>query len=245
MKTFFKIMLLLLLAGYLCYSFIQMGNTKDEARCSQLKVTITDTQKAGFITQAEVERLLNAAGVNPIGKPMDSINGIAIEQQLMTNPYVKKATFYKMPGGKANVIVEQRLPVMRIMPEKGKSYYIDERGEAMKPLHYNADLIVATGHIDSATLHNGLIEMALFLRANPFWNDQITQIHVQPNQEVDLATRVGSNIIIHFGSTDSIPRKFTNLKAFYEKVMPEVGWNTYKEISLEYNHQIVCRKRRG
>ena len=243
MKTFLKLLLLLVLAGYLGYAFIYLGDNKENAMCNELKVTITNTQKAGFITPAEVERLLNIEGLNPVGQLMDSVNGIAIEKFLLENSFVKGATFYKMPGGKANVIVEQRLPIMRIMPEKGHSYYIDERGESMKALDYNANLVVATGSIDSTVIQEDLVDLGLYLRDHPFWNDQITQIDVKPNRHVDLITRVGGNIIIHLGNTDSIARKFTNLKAFYEKVMPEVGWNTYKEIDLGYNHQIVCKKR--
>ena len=243
MKTFLKLLLLIVLAGYLIYAFIYLGNNKEEEWCNELKVTITDSRKAGFITPAEVERLLNLEGLNPVGLLMDSIDGIEIEQLLLKNSFVKGATFFKMPGGKVNIIVEQRLPILRIMPAKGQSYYIDERGEAMEKLDYNANLAVATGSMDSTIIHDDLVKLGLYLRENSFWNDQITQIDVKPNRNIDLITRVGGNIIIHLGTTDSLVRKFNNLKTFYEKVMPEVGWNTYKEIDLGYNHQIVCKKR--
>jgi hypothetical protein len=29
---------------------------------------------------------------------------------------------------------------------------------------------------------------------------------------------------------------------FYEKAIPEVGWNKYRTIDLEYDGQIICRK---
>ena len=243
MKTFLKLLLLAVLSGYLIYAFIYLGNNKEEEWCNELKVTVTDSQKAGFITPAEVERLLNLEGLNPVGLLMDSIDGIAIENLLLKNPFVKGATFFKTPGGKVNIIVEQRLPILRIMPIQGNSYYIDERGEPMDKLDYNANLAVATGAIDSTVIHDDLIGLGLYLRDHSFWNDQITQIDVKSNRHIDLITRVGGNMTIHLGTSDSLVRKFNNLKAFYEKVMPEVGWNTYKEIDLGYNHQIVCKKR--
>lgn len=231
------------MATYLVLSFVKLANTKDEAICSELKVTMIDTVNIGFITPQEVERLLHGAGLHPVGKLMDSIDGIKIERLLMKNPFVKGTTCYKMPGGKVNVIVAQRLPIMRIMPNNSRWYYVDERGEAMQPLNYNADLVVATGQVDSAFVKDKLISFGLYLHENKFWDDQIIQINVLPDHHVDLITRVGSNLLIHFGEADSIARKFSNLKAFYEKVLPEVGWNTYKEINLEFTNQIVCKKR--
>ena len=243
MKTFLKILLLVAMAAYLVFSFFKLGNAENVAVCSELKVTMTDTLKKGFITPKEVERLLLEAGLHPVGKSMEAIDGLKIERLLQENPFVKGTTCYKMPGGKVNVIVAQRLPIMRIMPANSQCYYVDERGEAMQPLNYNADLVVATGNVDSAFVKEKLIYFGLYLKENDFWNDQITQINVLPDHHVDLVTRVGSNLLVHFGEADSIARKFNNLKAFYEKVLPEVGWNTYKEIDLEFTNQIVCKKR--
>ena len=243
MKNFFKILLLFLLTGYLIFAFIRMGNEEDCSVCSEFDIVIADTAQTGLITPAEVERLLKRAHLYPVGQPMDSISGSDIENLLKENPFVKEATFYKSHGGKSNVIIQQHLPVMRIMPETGNSYYIDELGRKLEPLNYNIDLPVATGKIDTAFTKNHLVRLAYFLEVNPFWNDQITQINVNENKEIDLVTRVGSNLLIHLGTTDSIPQKFNKLKAFYDKVLPEVGWNTYQSINLEYNNQIVCKRR--
>lgn len=243
MKTFLKILLLALLTGYLIFAFVRLSDHPDATVCSKVEVQVTHSDKAGFITPKEVERLLHEANLYPVGQLMDSINGMQIEDELKKNPFVKGVTCYKTPGGKASIIVEQRLPVMRILPENQNSYYIDEQGMAMETHHYNSDLVVATGKMDSAFIQDKLVFLGLYIHNNKFWNDQITQIHVHPNQHVDLITRVGGNILIHFGTLDSISRKFNNLKAFYDKVMPEVGWNTYREISLEYNNQIVCKRR--
>ena len=49
---------------------------------------------------------------------------------------------------------------------------------------------------------------------------------------------------VFFGAPDSIPRKFLNLHTFYKKVMPEVGWNKYSEISVEHVTQVVATKKK-
>jgi cell division protein FtsQ len=75
-----------------------------------------------------------------------------------------------------------------------------------------------------------------------FWSAQIDQIHVDGNSEINLIPRVG-NHLVHLGTIENVEDKLRNLGAFYEKVLPEVGWNKYRIINLEYKDQIVCKKR--
>ena len=51
------------------------------------------------------------------------------------------------------------------------------------------------------------------------------------------------NQVIHLGRPDSLQKKFRNLMAFYEKVMPEVGWNKYTNIDISHTNQIIALKR--
>ena len=64
---------------------------------------------------------------------------------------------------------------------------------------------------------------------------------MEPNHHVQLVPRVGGHII-HFGTTDSLETKFRNLYTFYQKVLPDVGWNKYAEISVENTGQVVGKK---
>ena len=80
------------------------------------------------------------------------------------------------------------------------------------------------------------------LNSDSFWSAQIDQIYVDNNDDIDLIPRVG-NQQIHLGSTEDYEAKFRNLEAFYDKVLPEVGWNKYSVINLEYKDQIVCKRR--
>lgn len=242
MKTVLKLFLLLAFLVYLVVAFVRMSNQVDDTTCQRISVVMLDSARAGFINQAEVERLLREAHLHPVGWPMDSIKGEAIETQLLKNSFIKLATCYKTAGGVVNVVVGQRLPVMRVITASGGDYYVDEMGDSLQPHGYQADLVVATGFIDSAFVKNRLVNMGNYLRDNAFWNDQITQIHIDEEQHATLITRVGVNLPIRFGEVDSIPRKFRNLRAFYEQVIPNVGWDAYREINLEYHNQIVCRK---
>jgi cell division protein FtsQ len=81
-----------------------------------------------------------------------------------------------------------------------------------------------------------------YINDDDFWSAQIDQIYVDNDDELDLIPRMGNNLI-HLGTTENFEGKLRNLKAFYKKVLPEIGWNKYDFINLEFKDQIVCRKR--
>ena len=48
---------------------------------------------------------------------------------------------------------------------------------------------------------------------------------------------------IHLGELVNVTKKLENLYQFYKQAMPVKGWQTYSDISLKYNNQIVCTKK--
>ncbi len=243
MKTLFKLTLLLAIAVYLVFAFTRITRGGDTTRCTAVNVVVTDSTHAGFITADEVKRLLNNAGLYPMGLEMEQINGDSIERTLLKNSFIKLAKCYKTPGGRINIHIAQRLPVMRIKADNGEDYYVDTSGSPMMPENYTADLAVATGQITKAFAKDKLVHLARCLHNNTFANDLILQINVDNEQRVDLIPRMGCQVI-RLGKMDTlgIRRQMANLQTFYSKVLPTVGLNTYREINMEYSNQIICKK---
>lgn len=241
MKTLFKLLLLVALIVYLGFAFTNLTQNENTKVCKSVNYTIVDSTHAGFITGEEADLILRKAGLYPIGRQMCQIDNAKIEKALKSNTFIDSVKCYKSPDGGVNVIIAQRLPLMRVVPDEGEEYYLDNTGHRMNPQGYVADLVIATGHITPQFAKKQLVAMGIFLNNDPFWNHQIEQIHVEKNGHLQLVPRVG-NHLIEFGAADSISTKFRNLYAFYEKVLPEVGWNKYREISVEHVSQIVGRK---
>lgn len=241
MKTAIKLLLLAGLIIYLAFAFISFTRRGDNTACRQVNFIIADSAHAGFITRDEADRLLRKSGLYPVGRPMDRIDMLAIEKALRRNSFIDSVSCYKSPNGTVNVLIQQRLPLMRVIADNGEQYYLDDKGNQMNPQGYVADLAVATGNISRAYARKQLLQLGRFLHDDPFWDNQIEQINVLPGGRLQLVPRVG-NHLIEFGTADSIPQKFRNLYAFYEKVLPQVGWNKYSELSVEHVSQIVARK---
>lgn len=243
MKTFFKLLLIVGLAAYLVVAFIKFVDQGHTTRCTEVSVLIADSLRQGFITRDEVERILRKDGLYPTGREMDAVDGRSIELALMKNPFISSATCYKTTNGRVNILITQRLPLLRIQANDGSDYYIDETGQSIRTAGYRADLPIATGHITPRYAARELTAIGRFLRNHPFWNDQIVQIDVDSTRRLTLIPRVGCQVI-RFGRADSteIAQRFRHLRALYTKVLPTVGWNTYTEVNLEYTGQIICKK---
>ncbi len=243
MKTLLKLLLLVAVMVYLIFAFTRIVKGGDTTKCTALNVVIADSAQNGFITSDEVVRLLTEAGKNPVGKEMENINSLQIEQALLKNSFIDVVKCYKAPGGNINVHVSQRLPILRVKAENGEDYYIDKKGNPMQAGKYSADLIVATGNINKKYAATTLLALANSLHESSFASDLIMQISVDADMRVDLVPRMGCEVV-HFGRIDTtnVEQKVANLHTFYKDVLPTVGWNTYRELNLEYSNQIVCKK---
>ena len=64
-----------------------------------------------------------------------------------------------------------------------------------------------------------------------------------PKGDVELVPRVG-NHVVYLGRLDGYEHKLARLKEFYEKGLSRVGWDKYSRISVEFDNQVICTKRR-
>lgn len=241
MKLLLKILLLLGAVAYLVYAFFGVNGSQANTVCRQVNIEVTDSARAGFITRQEVRRMLERSRLYPLGRKVAEVNGQQIEDRLMQNPFISKAVCYKS-GADINITVAQRLPVMRIMAANGDDYFLDSAGKVMPRLNYTADLVVATGHITPQYARKYLVRIGSYLQRDPFWNDQIEQLNVDARGNMEMVPRVGDHII-YVGKPVGMFEKFKHLRAFYQQVAGQVGWNKYSRINVEYANQVICTKK--
>jgi cell division protein FtsQ len=226
-------------------SFIEIK--KSEVICRDVKVYIPGNQY--FIDQEEVDNILQIQSHALIGRRMEAININEMENKLKANPFIESAKVYTDMDGVIKVEISQRQPILRMMNRADQDFYIDQRGLKM-PLseNFTARVLVANGYIDELfanhvdTLHTD-IAMAVFrtadyIRKDSLWDAQIAQIYVNKDHEIELVPRVGNNRIL-LGDADSLATKFHNLRVFYKKALPLVGWNAYKVINVKYANQVI------
>lgn len=210
--------------------------------CRELEIVVKDSLAQHFVTKGDVRYQLKKAGLDPIDKPMEEVNTHRIETELKKNEMIAQVEAYKTPSGIVKLEVYQKMPVLRVMGYGG-SYYVDNEGSTMPVSpRYVAYVPIASGAVEKQLAITDLYKFALFLQEDEFWNNQVEQIFVHPDQEIELIPRVGNHRII-LGTLEGFQEKLDNLRLFYEQAIPKVGWEKYGIINLKYKNQIVCTKK--
>lgn len=249
---------------YLVVTLSFSRKKSDDVVCSSININITDSLTNAFVTKADVMKTVEREFSNLIGIPLSMINTHQVEQHLSTMQAVKRAEAYKTIEGSLQIDIEQRKPIVRIINKSGNSYYIDVEGKTL-PLSskFTSHVLIINGNISEpykvepnvkvmdwsggkVTTESPLVcqlyDFAKYINNDSFWRAQITQVYVDNPNSIELIPRVGPHTIL-LGNLDDYQTKLAKLKLFYEKALPQEGWNRYKEINLKYKNQIVCTKR--
>lgn len=251
------VMLNIAAAVYLVMAMTSFNHPKETYPvCTKVVINIEDESTNGFLSVKEVKNILEKKRLYPFGKRMDTVNPRDIEDLLKVSPFVKTAQCFKTKDGSVCINLTQRLPIIRIKNVRGDDYYIDDHGGIMPNSKYTSDLIIATGYISRRYAKNYLVHLASELMADDLWRNQIVQINVLPDLGVELVPRVGDHIV-YIGSLPQsdypgqrgvqiaafVEKKMQRLGKFYRYGLSQAGWNKYSYINIEFDNQIICRKR--
>ena len=231
------------LAFYLVLA-ITAFNSPDESDnvCREVNIHVEDSSVKGFLDQEEIKGLLQRSRCYPIGDQMSHVDVRNIEEQLQKNPFVKDVQCYKTQTGHVNITIDQRLSVIRVKADNGDDYYVDEHGNIMPNTHFASNLVVATGAIHHKVAQKVLKDIGCYLLNTPLWGSQVEQLNVLADGTIEMVPRVGDHIV-YLGSPANLERKLERLKKFYKYGLSKAGWNKYSYINVEFDNQIICKKR--
>lgn len=230
------------IAVYLLFAVTVFNRPDDKATvCSEVNIHI-DNNESGLLSAAEVKRLLQIRQQYPLAQPMQFISTRQMEETLMENPYVEKAECYKTQNGHIAIHLVQRQPVLHVMPTNDVQYYVDVHGTILPHTHLSGNLLVATGPMERRYAQERLMPIARLILDDEFWQAQTEQLNVLPDGTLELVPRVGDHII-YLGAPTNIAKKLERLRKFYKYGLSHAGWNRYQKISVEFDNQIVCKKK--
>lgn len=251
-KGFIFLVLLVAVTGYITYVVLNMTEGDPREICTEVSLVVEENPNASFIDSKKVEELLQEGGLYPKGKLMKDIDTHKIEEVVGKNNFIAQVQCYKTNNGmevgkgKVCIRVTQRTPVIYVLPDGKDGYFVDTDGMVLKHSGYAKNLITATGQITQDYATEELAAFGRFILAHPFWDKMIEQVYVEKNSKgkvsVTLIPRIGDHVV-HMGSLDKLEAKLRRLQIFYEKGFPQVGWNKYSRLDLEFDNQIVCTKR--
>lgn len=231
-----KLIVLLMLVVVL-FAFSSSKNTG--RMVESVNIEFVDN-KYPFLTEENVSKLLIQKNGKVTGVRKDILDLNELEIALNENPIIKNAEVYMSVNGKLTARIEQKNPIARV--KTNASFYIDDRGSFM-PLssNYSARVPLVTGRIEKNKLDN------VYKVARKVYDDQIlskyvTEIHQNDNKTIYLKLRQNS-FKVYLGEVDRLNKKFSNLKAFYQKALKDKTLNTYSIVNLQFDNQVVCTKK--
>ena len=243
-KKILSILAVFVLAGYLVYSAVGMTDRHEDTRlCQGVDLHITDSLHFDLIDEEMVIGVLQEHSIDPVGLPLEDIDPEKIEATLMLHPLVGKVQCYKTGGDLLRINLSSKVPLVRVINNRGNDFYVDSKGEILSQHSLAVQLPVATGYIDRQFAANELLQVVRALDRSEFWKAQVEQINVTKDKQIELVPRVGDHLLI-LGTADNVESKLERLMNFYENGLDNVGWNKYRSISVAYEGQVVCKKRK-
>ncbi len=219
-----------------------------------IELNILDQTAHSLINQAELKkRIVEISGLGKKGIAVGKINIKKIEQRLRDDQRIKEVQVYLDNQNRLRVLIEPRLPVIKITDMHQNQYYLDETG-AQIPIYRGASsrVMVATGKItaydssflvrDSSSTLRKVFELALHVNKDEFLLALVEQIHVEENGDLVIAPKIGREKLI-FGDLAHAEEKLENLKIFYKDGMPKVGWNQFATLNLKFTNQVILGKK--
>jgi cell division protein FtsQ len=193
-----------------------------------------------FLTQTMVNKLLIQNGDSIENQAKSVINLYDLENIVLENPYVEKASLFLTIEGQLKSMITQRSPVARIVSENS-SYYVDKEGVKI-PLsdNYSARVLLVSG-IESSYDLEEVLPLINTILADNFLQKEVVGIHKSVAGEYQFSARSG-NYKIDFGKLTKIDIKIKKLKAFYNKTFEDKTIQNYKTINVKYHNQVVCTK---
>jgi cell division protein FtsQ len=258
-KPLRKILFFIGITVFVIYIIIMLfltSSTGDKILCAKINVEITNIDKLKLISPDDIISIIKTNQIPTVGIPINDINITAIKELLEKKTYIENVKIYTTIDGLLNVKLSQREPIVRIHVPSGEGFYMNYDGFVFPlsriythyvpvvtincPLPFNLPYKGNLPDKRESKILRELLEFIEFLKKEDFWNSEIVQINILPNQEVELIPRTGDYVIL-LGNLYNYKYKLKKLLVFYERVLLVDGWNKYSLIDLRFSKLIVAR----
>ena len=243
-KKLLTFLAMLILAAYIAVAMGLLSAPPREARCGAVEINFGEETPLRSLGREEVLQLLRRRGLDPQGQRLCDIDTQLIENTLRQHPLLKGCECYQNASGKVIIDLQQRIPVLHVLNDRGEDFYIDSEGKSFDtPANEILHLPVVTGRADRAVadslLGGGL---ARYFREKGAWADKVEQVRVLPDGAFELAL-TGEDFIVYLGRTQEVGQKMENFAKFYDRALRLIGTDKYSRIDLEFNNQIICTRK--
>lgn len=203
-----------------------------------VQVEIRTGSEEPLISEADVLNHLKHLEITLTGMPVAETDLGYIEKNLNKFPFVASSYVYLDYSGVLHLEITERIPLIRVIPDQNKAYYLDTRGIPfpLSRLH-TARVPIASGAIDTS-MNSKLYKLSTYVHQSEYWKPLIDHIFVRNSGDLAFTTKLGKQVVV-LGDADRLQGKLGKLRTFYRTASGKIGWERFREINLKYKDQIV------
>jgi cell division protein FtsQ len=223
---------------------------QDTVSVVDIIVKIDNTLENHLLDEHDIMQLMQLNTENLRGASLDKLNLKEIEKRIKSNRTISDAQLYSDLKGNLIAKATLRRPIARIVRNDGPDKYIAEDGTIMPVSNkFTARVVLLSGAyarqlstVGCVSKLDGGADLLMMLNRigeDDFYKAQIAQLDINSKGYISILPQVG-NQVIEFGKPIGLELKFKKLKIFYKEILPQMGWNKYQRVNLEYGNQIVA-----
>jgi cell division protein FtsQ len=221
-----------------------------ETAIQDIQVKLENIHENHFLDENDVIDMMQLSHENMRGASVSKINFGELEDRVKNDRFVKDADVYTDLKGNMVVRVMLHRPIARITRNDGPDGYIAEDGTVMPVSDkFTARVVLLSGSyanqlLRMENLHDDkvsseLCKMLTMIHDDEFLRAQAAQLDIGSGANITIYPQIGGQLI-EFGKPENMEIKFKKLKIFYKDILPQMGWNKYRRVNLEYEGQIVA-----
>lgn len=208
--------------------------------CRSIIYDIQDREARMYLTEQELNQLLQTEDIYPVGRQQNRVSLHRIESAVQHHPMVRTAECYLTPRFDVHVQLTQRVPLVRVQTEGG-TYFIDTDRKVMPYRSAVQDQVLyVTGTVGPQLASTQLADFALWLQSNKYWHKQISHVYVQSPHMIYLYTTTGSPRIL-LGAMSGFEQKLSKMRTFQENSQDAVRDKHYTEYDIRFAGQVIGR----
>lgn len=207
--------------------------------CRSLTYNIEDLDERQYVTPGDLNAILMANHIYPVGQPLDAMSLHRIEKTILAHPMVRTAECYVTPRNEVRVSLTQRIPLLRVQVP-GDTYLIDTDRRVMQARAVVKDsVLLVTGTVGVQMASGLLADFAEWLADEPYWQQRIHHVYVASPQMVYLYLK-GVRVVM--GNMCSYEKKLAKLRTFFENGAEATNGKEYYEYDVRFSGQVIGRK---
>ncbi|MCQ2283802.1 MAG: hypothetical protein MJZ57_02740 [Bacteroidales bacterium] len=246
-KFLFRIVLVIAIVVFVILGIVRTPNHQ----CTSMQVKAHAQNESVLLTQNDVEKILNKAGIKIVGEKMKTVDLKTVTEVLSQNPYIEKINFVHFSNSKLIIDYTLKHIILHVYSENGDQYFVDENGTLSPYTSKMKDyLIIANGNIHQNYKKGAsagkeltpVVNLAKMILDDDFYTSQFRQIYLNNKQQMELVATVGNQIIL-FGKEDNAEEKLTNLKELCKNGLPRMGFDQYAQLDVRYKNKIIAKRK--